>query len=156
MSRASVPTIGVLVLTLITVVLAAAVGVTAIETQPVTPSVPPSLSVTASSDGRVTLVHEAGPELNVDNLALRVTIDGVPLEYQPPVPFFAARGFQAGPTGPFNTAADQSWTLGEEASFYLAGTNSPVVKSGASVQIRLRRENVTIAVLETTVDSATG
>ncbi len=156
MSRASVPAISVLVLTLITVLLAAAVGVTAIETRPMSPSTPTSMSVTAWSDGRIILVHEAGPELNVNNLALRITIDDVPLEHQPPIPFFAARGFQAGPTGPFNSAAAQSWTLGEQASFHLAGTNSPALEPGASVKIRVRRDDVTIAVVETTVESATG
>lgn len=156
MSRASVPTVGVLVLTLVTVLLAAAVGVTAIETQPIAPSAPTSVSVTASSDGRITLVHEAGPRLDVNDLVFRVTIDDVPLEHQPPVPFFAARGFQAGPTGPFNSAADQSWTLGEQASFQLADTNSPALEPGASVEIRILREDVTIAVIETMVESTTG
>lgn len=156
MSRASIPTIGVLVLTLITVVLAAAVGVTAIETKPPTAQTPTSVSATATSDGRITLVLTAGPALDVDNLAFRITIDGVPLEHQPPIPFFAAQGFQAGPTGPFNSAAVQSWTLGEPASFQLAGTNSPSLYPGASVKIRIHRDNLTIAMIETTVDSATG
>lgn len=95
-------------------------------------------SANASAD-RVTLVHRGGDTLAVEDLRVRVVVDGRPLAHQPPVPFFAAEGFQSGPTGPFNVAGDTRWTAGETASFVIAATNAPRLEPGVTVVVRIYR-----------------
>lgn len=89
------------------------------------------LSLTVEAE-TLWFTHRAGDALDVADLRLVVTVDGDPLTHQPPVPFFSARGFRAGPTGPFNSATDSTWTAGETASVRIAGTNRPTL-SGADV-----------------------
>jgi len=120
------------------VVAATVVGGAALQTAPSTPT--PHAVVTLSADAttnRVTLVHRGGDALDVRRLSLRVSVDGTSLRHQPPVPFFAARGFRSGPTGPFNVASDPRWTAGESASFALARTNSPGLSPGSDVTVVL-------------------
>lgn len=133
--RATTPAIAVAVLVLVTVAFAGAVvaGLGA-----VTPSEPPpraalSLSVDADRD-RVALTHLGGDPLDVGRIRLRLVVGGTPLAHQPPLPFFSARGFRAGPTGPFNRAADQRWTPGETAALRVASTNAPRLRPGAVVR----------------------
>lgn len=130
--RAVAPVVGVVLLVGLVAALGAAVGISALGTAGDLPDgrgsesgpVALSLSVDAGVD-RLTLVHRAGAPLDVRQLVVRVRVAGTPLEHQPPVPFFAARGFRAGPTGPFNLATDPRWTAGEAASLRLASTNEP-------------------------------
>lgn len=100
------------------------------------PAGPVALSLRLDGD-TVALTHEAGAPLVVSELRLIVAVDGDPLRHQPPVPFFAARGFRAGPTGPFNVASDGVWSAGETASFRLAGTNAPTMAPGRTVSVRI-------------------
>ena len=79
-----------------------------------------------------------------------VRVDGAPLRHQPPVPFFSARGFRPGPTGPFNAAADPTWAVGERASIRLASTNRPRVRAGARVTVTLRYDGQQLATLTAT------
>lgn len=138
-------------LVLITIGLAVPVGVVAISEVGTSEIRPAVFSLSATPDGRIVIRHTAGPELNVRELSLQVTVDGTALRHQPPVPFFAAAGFRAGPTGPFNIAAEQEWTIGESASVHVASTNSPTIDTGTTVTVRIFRDDVTVAVLETTV-----
>lgn len=143
--------VGVALLLVATV---AAAGVVAVGAFGLAPSEPPpsatfELSVDADSD-RVTLTHAGGDELDVDELRVRVEVDGEPLAHQPPVPFFAAKGFQGGPTGPFNPAADQAWEPGETAGFTLAATNDPDLEPGATVVVYVYHEDRVLAELSTT------
>jgi hypothetical protein len=89
--------------------------------------------------------HRGGPTLAVADLRLVVRVDGTPLRHQPPVPFFAARGFRAGPTGPFNSASDGRWSPGERASLTLASTNSPAIEPGDTVTVRAVVDGRTVA-----------
>lgn len=95
-------------------------------------------SVSAET-GTIELRHEAGPSIDVRALTLRIEIDGQPLEHQPPIPFFSAKGFRSGPTGPFNPSADPRWTVGERASLRVAGTNGPTIAEGSAVTVRIDR-----------------
>ena len=151
-SRALSPVLGTVLLLLITVVLAGVVGVAALGTGLPTP--PPGVVLDVSVDGtadRVTVVHRGGETLDVRDLTIRIAIDGVALDSQPPVPFFSARGFRSGPTGPFNSAADPNWTTGETASVRLAGTNHPSLARGAQVTVRIYAADSLVAEEETTV-----
>ncbi len=140
--RALAPVLGVVLLVALTVVLAAVAGVTvtALDTTDEVAGdrgpVALSLSVDPGGD-RLTLVHRAGAPLDARRLTLRVRVAGTPLDHQPPVPFFAARGFRAGPTGPFNVAADPDWSAGERASLRLASTNAPGIAPGDRVVIEI-------------------
>ncbi|MFB6111545.1 MAG: type IV pilin [Halobacteriaceae archaeon] len=96
-----------------------------------------AFGVTVGAGGQVTLHHRGGPALDVRTLTIEVYVDGRPLASQPPIPFFAARGFRGGPGGPFNSAADLRWTVGERASFRIASTNTPTVRAGVPVTLRL-------------------
>ncbi|AEN06646.1 flagellin domain protein [halophilic archaeon DL31] len=109
-----------------------------------------SFSLSASGD-RVVLVHEHGDAIAVGPLRVKVTIDGEPLEHQPPIPFFAATGFHGGPSGPFNPSDNGAWTAGETASFRVAGTNTPQLDSGAELTVDLIHGETRIASLTTQV-----
>lgn len=133
--RATASVVAVALLVLLAVGLA---GVLAAGLGAVAPPEPPpraalELSADAGAD-RVALTHLGGDPLDVRRLRLRVSVDGTGLAHQPPVPFFAARGFRAGPTGPFNSAAAPRWTPGETASLRLASTNAPALAPGARVR----------------------
>lgn len=140
-TRAVAPAVGVVVLVGVTVVLAAAVGAFALSASlsapPVVATTPVALSLDVAADGTVVLEHGPGPPLDVRELRLRVRVDGEPLRHQPPIPFFATRGFVSGPTGPFNRAADPTWTVGETATFRVAGSNAPAVEAGDRVVVRV-------------------
>lgn len=151
MSRAVSSALGVLLLTAVTVVLAGAVGAIAVDLAPSSDrAVPHRLSANANaSSDEIFITHESGPELDVRQIELKITIDGTPLNHQPPVPFLGAKGFRGAPHGPFNPSAAPEWTVGERAGVEVAGTNDPPVTPGARVRIELYRDGIRIAVTET-------
>ncbi len=153
-ARATTPAVAGVLLLAVAATLAGVTGAVlfgaAESARPPASPAPVSLSASASASAdRVTLVHEAGPTLDVRTLTLRVTVAGEPLARQPPVPFFAARGFRSGPTGPFNSAADPRWSAGEAASFELAGTNAPAVAPGDEVAVRVYVDGSAAATVRT-------
>ncbi|NHN46710.1 type IV pilin [Halostella sp. JP-L12] len=133
-----------------TVVLGSAVALTA-ATAPTDPTPTAAVAVDADpGDDRIALTHRGGDVLDVRDLALRVTVAGEPLDRQPPVPFFSASGFDPGPTGPFNLAADPEWRAGETASFRVAGTNDPGIEPGDRVRVVVSVDGGRVASAETT------
>jgi FlaG/FlaF family flagellin (archaellin) len=150
-ARALAPVAGVLLLA-ITVVLAGGVFTVALgaPADSVEPAPTTSLSLSATGD-RITVSHRGGDALDASELAVRVRVDGEPLARQPPVPFFSAAGFRAGPTGAFNAASDGDWRVGESASFRVAGTNDPVLEPGRTVVVSLSVDGRPVATLETVV-----
>ncbi|AXG05940.1 type IV pilin [Haloplanus rubicundus] len=118
----------------------------------VLPTAPTVAGATLAVDGdRLVLTHRAGESVDVRRLDVVVRVDGDPLRHQPPVPFFSARGFRPGPTGPFNAAADPTWEVGERASVRLASTNQPQVVAGARVTVTLRYDGRQLVTLTATV-----
>jgi len=107
-----------------------------------------SLTAEAGPD-RVALTHEGGDTLSAAALSVTVRVGGDPVAHQPPVPFFAATGFESGPTGPFNSASDGRWRAGETAAFVLASTNTQL-HPGDSVSVTVRTDVGVVARLETT------
>ncbi|SFF81809.1 Protein of unknown function [Halopelagius inordinatus] len=159
-ARALSPVVGVVVLVGLTVAVAAVVGAGAVAFAPEDaatdrsrgqPSAGVALSLTADGD-TATLTHEAGRPLSVRRLRVRVEVDGTPLRHQPPVPFFSARGFRSGPTGPFNAASDGTWSVGERASFAVAGTNDPALEAGRTVTVTVYDGNRRVARLSAVAD----
>jgi flagellin-like protein len=134
--RALSPVIGCLLLTAITVVGAVVVG-TAVAVDPPSPAPAAHFEAEADASGAVRVTHLGGAAIAPENLRVRVRVDGEPLAAQPPVPFFSARGFESGPTGPFNSAYTGEWRAGETAAFRVAGTNEPTLTAGAMVEIRI-------------------
>jgi hypothetical protein len=117
------------------VVVGTAVGGVALGALPTDrPTAALSLVVDPGRD-RLVLAHRGGDPLDVRRVRLRVRVNDRPLRHQPPVPFFAARGFRAGPTGPFNARADPRWRPGERASLRLAGTNGPSIDPSDRVTV---------------------
>lgn len=152
MSRATVPVLGAVLLVGVTVLLAVALLVATTGFALPQPTDHVVLEVTAdAATGQVTLVHDGGPPEDVRTLRLRVEVDGQPLAEQPPVPFYAAAGFNGFPTGPFNPAADPTWSAGEAASFQVAGTNDPPLERGATLAVTVFRDGRPIARATTTV-----
>jgi len=150
----------VLLLTALTLVLAAVAGVAVVSTAPPDPVTsadvpePMVLSATADADtGRIVLVHESGPTLDVREVEVRISVGGTRLKHQPPVPFSAATGFRWPPTGPFNDATDPQWEVGERTGLWIAKTtNEPGLTGGATVRIELYRDDLPIAAAETTAN----
>lgn len=147
-TRGLAPVVGVALLVALTVVLAAlaAGAVFAVDADPDDPSPRASLSLSVDGD-RLVFVHRGGDSLDVRRLRLAVAVDGDPLAHQPPVPFFSARGFRAGPTGPFNRASDPHWTAGETATLQVAGTNRPALAAGGVVTVRVFSGDAMVATL---------
>ena len=147
--RATSPVLGIVLLLAVTVALAGAVGSVALEST--APSAAPraviDLRVDAGAD-RLTFVHRGGDAIDVGDLTIRVCIGGTPLDAQPPVPFFSASGFRPGPTGPFNSATDRRWEVGETASVSVAGTNDPTIAPGSTVSVTLSVNGSVVAEVE--------
>lgn len=144
MDRGVSPVLGTLVLVGLTVILAVTVGV-ALSTPELgtTPTV--SLTIVVDADTNTLFVqHRGGDTLDVTELDLEIYIEGEELAEQPPIPFFAADGFESGPTGPFNVESDNEWTAGESASLALAGTNDPEFHEGATIRVIIATETTTI------------
>jgi len=148
-TRALSPVLGTVLLLAITVALAGTVGFVVFVDAPaeLTPRATFSLSADAAAD-RIVLTHEGGDALSTTDLTIRVHVDGEPLAHQPPVPFFASKGFHGGPTGPFNAATDPEWSAGEDAEFELASTNDPLLEQGSTVEVTISNEGAVIATVE--------
>ncbi|WP_248897975.1 type IV pilin [Haloplanus halobius] len=117
----------------------------------VLPTAPGLTAATLAVDGdRIVLTHRAGDAVGVRRLDVVVRVGGESLAHQPPVPFFSARGFRPGPTGPFNAAADPIWDPGERASIRVASTNRPSLRAGANVTVELRYDGRRLLVLSAT------
>jgi FlaG/FlaF family flagellin (archaellin) len=149
-ARGLTPVVAVVLLAAVTVLAAGAVG----AALPAAPGQPPptarlSLSADAAAD-RLTFIHRGGDAIDPDTLRLRVRIGGQPLDHQPPVPFFAARGFRAGPHGPFNAATSGTWRAGQSASLRLAATNAPTIDPGDRVRVTVYAEDARLADLTAT------
>lgn len=150
MPRAVTPVVGVVLLTAVTVALAAVVGgaVVAVPDEP-----PPTARIAVSADAvgdSITVVHRGGEPLVPAETQLLVEIDGTELRYQPPVPFFASAGFESGPTGPLNSGSGTDWRAGERGTFRLASTNEPALSPGATVRVTVTTDRGVVAVAETT------
>ncbi|AUV80436.1 type IV pilin [Salinigranum rubrum] len=145
-ARGLAPLAGV-VLVLVTFCLAATVsGAVLASGHDVSGDLSPRVSLSLAVDGdSLALTHRGGDALDVTALRLVVTVDGEPLAHQPPVPFFSARGFHPGPTGPFNSAADPRWAAGETASVRVAGTNQPTLEAGGTVTVRVYVDDALVA-----------
>ncbi|KOX96659.1 MULTISPECIES: type IV pilin [Halorubrum] len=144
------PVAGVLLIA-ITVVLAGGVAAAALGGPSAT--VPPSavLSLSATDD-RVAIDHRGGDPIDVAAVRVRVSVDGEPLDEQPPLPFFSAAGFHPGPTGPFNSAGDDTLRVGETAAFRVADTNDPTLEPGRRVTVEITAAGRPVATLETVVE----
>jgi FlaG/FlaF family flagellin (archaellin) len=144
--------IGVLLLVGLTVVLSLSVGAMVTLSGPdPPPNAGLELTVEDGAD-RIALTHTGGDVLAVTELRVSIRIDGEALDHQPPVPFFAARGFESGPTGPFNVGGDTTWRAGETASVRLAGTNAPQLRADSTVSVTVATDTATIARLTGTTD----
>ena len=147
--RAVSSVVGTVVLLGVVVVGATAVFAAVPAGEPATvPTARLDLTAEAGPD-RVALTHEGGDTLAVGALNLTVRVGGEPVAHQPPVPFFAATGFESGPTGPFNSAHDGRWRAGGTAAVVLASTNTQL-DPGDSVSVTVRTDTGVVARLETT------
>ncbi|MDR5656406.1 type IV pilin N-terminal domain-containing protein [Halodesulfurarchaeum sp. HSR-GB] len=149
MTRAVSPILGTLLLTAITVLLVAVLvstlGAASLGGVVAGPDAGDAtnfvrLSATATADGEITLTHEGGDSVDLSHASVHITVDGTPLAEQPPVPFFSTAGFEPGPTGPFNSAADSTWSVGEQASLTISGSNEPSLAVGDTVRVELVRD----------------
>lgn len=145
-ARALTP-IAVVLLVAVTVLLAVGVGTTALEAVTLSSPAPTATITLDATADRVVLTHRGGDPIAVDDLRVVVTVNGEPLANQPPVPFFSATGFRPGPTGPFNAATPEEWTVGTSASFRIAGTNDPTPVPGDRITVRLVVDDQPIATL---------
>jgi len=146
--RASSTAVGVVLLVAASAALAAVLGLALGAGTPAAPAHAEfSLAVDPVSD-RVAVVHAGGDSLDPGELRVRISVEGDPIAHQPPVPFFSARGFHSGPTGPFNSATGGEWTAGERPSLRLADTNTDI-RAGDRVVVELYRGDQRLAVLET-------
>jgi len=109
------------------------------------PCVDTPVAVALAVDGtQLRLTHLAGPPVPLTDAVATISVGGRPLRHQPPLPFFAARGFRAAPTGAFNSGSDGVLSVGSQASLRIAATNDPVPHRGTSVRFVLRADGCTI------------
>lgn len=148
--RAVSPVVGVVTLAGLTVLLSATLlGTAALEPSQPGPTTSLAVSVDASAD-RIELAHRGGDALDVTEMDVRVTVDGDELRHQPPVPFFAADGFESGPEGVVNSASSNRFRAGEQTSFVVASTNSPEIRNGVTVSVRVTVEGTVLYEAQTT------
>ncbi|MFC5368214.1 type IV pilin N-terminal domain-containing protein [Salinirubrum litoreum] len=148
--RATSAVVGVALLVLATAILTAGVGTAVFGVVPEEP--PPQTRLSLSVEGdQLQVAHEGGETLDVAEVEVRIAVNGTRLAHQPPVPFFSATGFVPGPTGPFNSASDAEWAVGEVGTLTVAGTNSPQIAPGATVRVVVVSGAYRIAAVETTV-----
>nr|WP_049904435.1 type IV pilin N-terminal domain-containing protein [Natrialba asiatica] len=149
--RAVSPVVGIVALLAVTVCLVA-VLTAGIATWSIDSPVPTAaFELQADSDeGTIALEHEAGEDIDIEQLSLTVAIEGTELANQPPVPFVGADGFRGTPDGPFNARSDPVWQVGEQAGLTVAGTNAPALDSGDTVTVTLAFDGKLLAELETT------
>lgn len=135
--RAVAPVVGVSLLLAVVVVLAAVVGAFVVGLGGESENAPQA-AITGECDGNeITLTHAGGDDLDVNELAVRIFVDGRPLEKQPAVPATGMPGFRGAPGGAFNSQSDNTWTAGETASVKIAATtNSPQPSTGSRVTVR--------------------
>ncbi|PSQ49895.1 type IV pilin [Halobacteriales archaeon SW_7_65_23] len=124
MQRGISPVVGVALLAFLTILLALTVGaaVPSLSDEP-PPRAQLSVSANASAD-RIAITHHSGSALDVTDLRVAVAVDGTELTHQPPVPFFAARGFR------------------------IASTNNPTLDPGATVAVTVATDRTIL--LDTT------
>lgn len=150
MNRAVSPVVGVVLLCAITVIAAASVGL-AVAATPLEPVPAASFELSADHEqNSIAITHLGGETLDLTAIEIRLSVDGEELAAQPPVPFFAASGFESGPTGPFNSASPNQWSAGETGTFELATTNHPLLEPGSTVTVVVLTEGEILAELETT------
>lgn len=146
------PAFGAVLLVGLTVVMAAVFGTALFGQAAALDGPPPTASFAVEVDGdRIELSHEGGDSVDVGALRVAVAIDGESLAQQPPVPFFAAQGYHGGPSGPFNPNADDSWRVGETASFRIAETNDPTLEPGAPLTVELFHGDQRFATVSTQI-----
>lgn len=149
--RGVAPVVGVVLLVGIALLLAGTVAVGVLQFDLSSP--PPQASFEGTidhEDGLIDLVHTGGDPVSVERIDLRVRVDGTPLEKQPPVPFFAAPGFEGGPTGPINPATSNRWHSGERSTFRVASTNDPYPTETNRTVVEIHHENGKIATIRLT------
>lgn len=149
-SRGLSPVVASVVLLGLTVAMVSAIAV-GVSGLGIADSTPADVSIDANADGHITVTHKGGSPLNMTEVDLTVRIDGDPLTYQPPVPFYAATGFENFPTGPFNAAASDQFSVGDTAALTIAETNDPTVTAGATVTVTFTEDGVVVAEASTTV-----
>ena len=148
-SRGLSPVVGVVCLVGLTVALAAVVGL-AIPTDVASEPTVATFDAAVEPSGELRVTHRAGDPIDPGAVELRIRVDGVPLDRQPPVPFFSAPGFESAPTGAFNSATAERWRAGETATLQVAGTNEPAIEAGDTVSIRLVVDGYGVTELEVT------
>ncbi|WP_254543054.1 type IV pilin [Halomarina pelagica] len=149
--RATAPVVAVALLLAVSVATATVVGALVLDrAAPADPPPRAAFSLRADASGSIALTHLGGDPVDPDTLRMRVMVDGEPIAHQPPVPFFAARGFESGPTGAFNGATRGPWRPGETATLRLAGTNTRL-REGSTVTVRLWIDGSPLARLEARV-----
>lgn len=145
--RGLAPVVGVALLVLVSLALAGVVlgAVSAVDPGEPPPRAAFELDADAGAD-RVAVTHAGGDALDPATVDVRIEIDGRALDAQPPVPFFSARGFRPGPTGPFNAAWEDDWSAGETGSVRVASTNSPGgIDRGEQVRVAVSVDGSRIA-----------
>ena len=158
-TRAFAPHVGTVVLLAITVLLAATVAVglglgLGLAGNGLLESGPDAaFDLEADADrSELTLEHRGGDPINVEDLELRIAVDGDDLAHQPPVPFVGAEGFRGAPSGPFNPETDSEWRAGETGSLRVAGTNDPRIRAGDTVTVTVVVDGHRVADLEATTN----
>lgn len=148
-SRALSPVIGAILLVAITAVSASAFF--ALNIDLTTPTDPVVLDLKADASGSITIVHRGGHPIDPDGISVRIYVNGEPLAYQPPIPFFSTTGFESAPTGHFNSARDGLWYAGEAGGLVIASTNSPTPRPGDTLTVEIFDQYRLIAELSTNI-----
>jgi len=149
MSRAVSSVVGVVLLVGLVVAGAGTLSL-ALATEPAEPAPMAGFELAVDADtDTLSLTHRGGEAIALTATTIRVEINGTALTHQPPIPFFAARGFESGPAGPLNSASDNVWHPGETGTVVLASTNEPTLTRDSTVTVRIITDETEIARLQT-------
>lgn len=148
-ARGLAPVVGILLLLVLVTAVAGAVVAVVPGGMTAAPEGPAAIEldvVSAGDDWALVLHHAGGAPVDLEAAELVVSVDGVPLANQPPVPFFNVEGFHPGPTGPFNVASDDTWRAGESGAITVrSASNSPDIGPDSLVTVAVHVDGRPVA-----------
>lgn len=152
-SRGIAPIVGVLAMLAVVTTLGGVVAavVPAMADEPVNAQAAIDIETEQDEDDWVlAFIHTGGEPLDLEDVELVISVNGIALEHQPAIGQLNQRGFKNGPTGPFNPSTPDRWHVGERASLTFLSSNDPTIAAGDTIEAQFYLDGQLITETSTT------
>lgn len=149
-SRGIAPIVGVLAMLAVVTTLGGVVAAVVPGVVDSTSVEPISIDLEHKSGDELVYTLKGGSAVDVNELELRILVNGVPLEFQPTVPSRNNHGFRGGPSGAFHAWGTTTWEPGATASLQVGGENVPTIEHGDTITTEFYLDGQLIAETSTT------